>query len=67
MKIASRTSDQMQYKTVVHRFENIVVHRLRNKDRVAKAMRIQDEIRSKTRGGIDLTKEIRKWRETRCS
>ncbi len=61
MKLESQTN--MQYKTVVHRFEYSVVYKMRDKSRIARAMKMQDEIRSKIRGGINLTEEIRKWRE----
>lgn len=57
----------VQYKTTIKRFEYAVVYRVKDENRIAKAMRLQDEIRSKTKNGIDITKEIRKWRDIRCS
>ena len=58
---------QMEYKTIVHRFEYAAVHRLKDKTRMEKAMKVQDKIRAMTKGGTDLTGEIRKWRDKRCS
>lgn len=57
----------MQYKTTIKRFEYAVLYRVKDENRIAKAMKLQDEIRNKTKGGTDITKEIRKWRDARCS
>jgi hypothetical protein len=67
MKAESKLNGNMNYKTVIHRFEYSVLYKLKDKGRIENAMKMQDEIRKKTKGGISLTKEIRKWRETRCS
>jgi len=67
MKVKTKLKGNMNYKTVIHRFEYSILYRMKDKSRIANAMKIQDEIRKKTKGGINLTKEIRKWRETRCS
>jgi len=58
---------QMEYKTIMHRFEYVAVHRLKDKTRMESAMKIQDRIREKTKGGKSLTDEIRRWRDKRCS
>ncbi len=62
-----KSHEQMEYKTIVHRFEYVTVHRLKDKTRMERAMKVQDEIRKKTKSGINLTEEIRKWRDKRCS
>lgn len=59
--------DGMEYKKIMYRFEYATVHRLKDKTRMENAMRTQDRIRKKTKGGINLTEEIRKWRDKRCS
>lgn len=58
--------DQMEYKKIINRFEYVTVYRLKDKSRVEKAIRTQDRIRKMTKGGADLTGEIRKWRDKRC-
>jgi len=50
---------------IIHRFQYISVLKLRNKERIAKAMKIQDQIREKTSRKFSGSKEIRKWREAR--
>ena len=63
MKLESQPG--MQYKTIVHRFEYSVVYRLKDKNRIARAMKVQDEIRKKIKGGSSLSEIIRKWRDAR--
>ncbi len=58
-----RHKDQTDYKAFIHRFEHAVVYRLKDKTRIKEAMELQDKIRSLTKGGVNLTKEIRKWRD----
>lgn len=57
---------QMLYDTLVNRLEYTVKYRLKDKTRIEKAMKLQDKIRAMTKGrGINLTEEIRKWRDRR--
>lgn len=67
MKLDSKLNGNMNYRTLIHRFEYSVLYRLKDKTRIERAMAIQDKIRGQIRGGINLTKEIRKWRDVRCS
>lgn len=62
-KEALKSIDEI--KVIQRRFEMITVARYRNKSRIKKAVKIQDKIREKTKGGISLTKRIRKWRDMR--
>lgn len=50
---------------IERRFEIMTIAKFRDKTGMKKAMKVQDKIRKKTKGGISLTKEIRKWRDTR--
>lgn len=58
-----RPLEGMEYKTIMHRFEYVAVHRLKDKTRMERAMETQDKIRGMTKGGINLTEEIRRWRD----
>jgi len=64
-----QTKEQLQdidnMRIIEKRFEVITVARFRDKTKIKKAMKIQDEIRKKTRGVTGLTEEIRKWRDLR--
>jgi len=62
MKAKQRFDD---IERIIHRFQYISVLKLRNKERIAKAMKIQDQIREKTSRKFSGSKEIRKWREAR--
>ena len=66
MKIESKTQNQIGLKTIIRRFEYGMVYKLRDSDKMKKAMKVQDEIRKKTKGGSSSTKEIRKWRDPIC-
>jgi hypothetical protein len=50
---------------IERRFEIMTVAKLRDKTGMKNAMKIQDWIRKRTKGGISLTREIRKWRDLR--
>lgn len=52
-------------KMIAQRFQLITVARYRDKTKIKKAMATQDQIREKTKGGKNLTEEIRKWRDSR--
>ncbi len=55
------------YQTVVHRYEAGSVYRLRDRDRMRRAMEAQDALRQRAKRGGNLTKVIREWRDKRCS
>ena len=57
--------DTDRMRIIEKRFELITVARYRDKTRMKRAMKIQDEIRRKTKGMTGLTEEIRKWRDLR--
>jgi|GEM_PF-5231633 len=57
----------MEYKTIIHRYEYTTIQKLKDETRIEKAMKTQDKIRETTKGGKNLTQEIRKWRDKRCS
>jgi len=52
---------------VSHHFDRVFVHRHRNKSRIKEAMAIQGKIRAKTSGNWSGSKEIRRWRDLKCS
>lgn len=62
MKIETTLDD---IRLIQRRFELITVARYRDKTKIKKAMIMQDRIREKTKGGKNLTGEIRKWRDAR--
>ncbi len=52
-------------RTLAQRFECVSVLRVRDKKRIAEALRVQDSLRKKTSGRFEGSKEIEKWREHR--
>lgn len=50
---------------IERRFEILALARFRDKTKIREAIKVQDKIRKKTKGGVNLTQEIRKWRDKR--
>ena len=60
-----KVNSNMKFDAVISKYEYGVIYRIRNRDKVEKAMKIQDSIRKRSKTRKSLTKEIRKWRDTR--
>ena len=60
-----KLNEHMRFDAIISRYEYGVMYRLRNKEKLDRAMKIQDSIRKSSRAKKSLTKEIRKWRNMR--
>lgn len=66
MQAESHTKSMDTMETAEKRIEIIFAAKLRRRDMMAEAASVQDMLRSKTKNWSG-TKEIRKWRDSRCS
>jgi predicted RNA-binding protein associated with RNAse of E/G family len=64
MEVEKVLKDMDEIKLAQRRFELITVARYRDKSKIKSAMKIQDELRNKSKGvKWNSTEELRKWRE----